>query len=427
MKPSIIFIFSLLTINTVAKNYFVNPSAYSSAQKATKKEPWKSLDSVNKNMNLFSSGDTIFLKSGELFIGTLQITASGLAKAPLVFMSYGDPTMRPLFQYPLPDNNPQPNRVAIRLYKSSYVVISGISIADTTMDIRDHSAIANVAYAVSLDKCSNVTLNNVDVSLVGIGIEIKGDNNLVSNCKIHNLRMIVNTPNNENDDYGAVAVVLGGSNNKIENNVFMNCWGTSVDFGYDGGGIEVFGNQASNNRIENNIVINCNGFMEFGSNSGGLCTNTVITNNFLINNGLIFYIHNGGAFNLAVSKLNFNNNIIAETANLFTRQSYLIGIGPNRPDKNDIINIKNNLFLIYTESDLLASKLKPFAKNKFTHTGNIYYLKGGKLNFDPEKSEVILDSDPVLKFDELKSSVQLFLKLYFGKLKLLRNILAIDQ
>ena len=68
-----------------------------------------------------------------------------------------------------------------------------------------------------------------------MAIYITGEYNTVRDCNIGNLRMVVNTNDNGDNDYGANPLVISASNNTITNNYFHDCWATSFDYGIDGG------------------------------------------------------------------------------------------------------------------------------------------------------------------------------------------------
>ena len=395
-----------------ATNYYVDPGSSNKIQKGTYINPWISLQSVNENMVQFHPGDTIFFKRGERFIGKLSILCSGTPLKPIVFMPYGKEQAPPLFQYALPDAGLESGRNTITVYHQHNLVIDGFNITDTTINKSDHGILTNIGYGVELDQCSQICLQKLNISLVGIGVELKGDSNIVSNCYIHNLRMVVSNNANPYDDYGAVAIVLGGAHNKVINSIIYNCWGTSVDFGFDGGGIEIYGNNTNENIITGNTVISCNGFMEIGSPGKGSCNNTVVNNNILLNNGLLFYLQNGGNFDVAVDNLQCANNIIIENNQLYTKPENMIGIGPKHSERKGIILLKDNTFWLTSGINVLPIGKNSLREGQVIHENNKYFISAGSTNFNINKSESIISIYDGLYSNIPKRSTSSFNKIY---------------
>lgn len=94
----VIFVLSclalLITIDSNAKTYFFSSSmgsdAYTPEQAQNRATPWASIDRANAVMSLLKPGDSLLFKCGDVFSGTLIISASGSKQYPLVFASYGN-------------------------------------------------------------------------------------------------------------------------------------------------------------------------------------------------------------------------------------------------------------------------------------------------------------------------------------------------
>ncbi len=337
-------------------------------------------------MSLFGPGDFIYFKRGENFTGQLKIACSGTSITPVTFTSYGTSQNLPVFQYGSTGSS------VIYLYQRQYVVIDGFKITDNTMDVNNHSMTAKVGYGIDLDQSNYITLRNLDVSLVGVGVSVGGNNNAISNCKFQNMRMVRNTSGGD-DDYGANGLVIGGANNSITNNSFKDLWATSYDYGYDGGAVEVYGSATGNNTIMYNTVANCNGFMEVGSGSGGSCNNALIAYNLIVNCGLLVYIQNGSTFTISVSNMQFYNNNIVETVKQYTKPSSMIGMAGS-PTAQGIVVVKNNIFWLSSGINVVgSSKLN---SGQLTHNNNIYLLVGGNLGFTAHSTEMQLPSSTAL-------------------------------
>ncbi len=227
------FVSSSFSMN--AKNYYVSSSSGNNANSGISiSSPWQTLSKINSTT--FVAGDSIFFKRGDVWSGNLMITHSGVPGNPIVYSSYGTGKLPEInkgtdFWSPL-----------ISLTGSKYIVIDGFKLLDIAMSPADHSVPAHFAYAIGIDNSPNCTIQNCDISLVGVGIQVMGTSNncLITGNYMHNLRMVVNTPGGD-DDYGANPIILETSGNKITYNRFEECWASSYDYGFDGGAIEFYG------------------------------------------------------------------------------------------------------------------------------------------------------------------------------------------
>ena len=377
MKFSLFSFLMLICSISNATNFYVDPSSTASTQTGTLAAPWKTLSQVQSKMNTFNPGDFIYFKKGQVFTGTLEISRSGTATAPITFSSYGSDTTMPVFTGAAAST--------IHVSYQQYIVIDGIKITDFTMNPDDHTAEANIKLAIYIDGSSYTTVKNCDISLVGGGVNIQGSNNTVDRTTIQNMRMIVNTPGGD-DDYGAIPIIISGSNNIITNNFFKDGYGASYDYTYDGGAIEVYGVLNSNNKIMYNTAIDCDGFMEIGYDNGGNSDSNMVAYNKIINCGELVYISNSGSWATSVVNLKFFNNVIVSTANLLRMPNTMIGMSSSSTVSN-IINLKNNIFWLTAGIDV-ASPGK-FTGTQMTHEDNIYHLgTNSVLNYTANTSEL---------------------------------------
>ncbi|RLC22679.1 MAG: hypothetical protein DRH21_08090, partial [Deltaproteobacteria bacterium] len=72
-----------------ATNYYISNSGNDNNSGKSNAEAWITLSKVNASMALFSAGDSILFKRGDIFRGTLEIKASGSSSKPIVFGAYG--------------------------------------------------------------------------------------------------------------------------------------------------------------------------------------------------------------------------------------------------------------------------------------------------------------------------------------------------
>jgi len=379
-----------------ATNYYVDPSAAGSNQ-GTFSDPWKSMNDIPATINYFQPGDTVFFRRSQQFTGTLSINSSGSYSTPIVFMPFGSGDA-PLFQYNLanPAESSVSDRTIIRLNQANYIVIDGFQLTDTNIPEYDHSVTANVGHGVYIYAGPNNNgygniIKNLTISRLGGGITIDGGTyNTISDCSISNLRMIVNTPDINWDDFGATGITLGGSNNTIIHNNIQDCWASSYDYQYDGGAIEMYGAVSSNN-ILYNTAINNTGFMEFGSGTGAQSLNNLVAYNLLINNGDVCWINAGNGFSVDVRNLQlFNNNIVETNAPRVPVVNSLIGIFTT-PSISNVINMKNNIFWVTTGINITDPMTQPFNGPQLIHQNNLYHLSGGSLGYTADGSELKLN------------------------------------
>lgn len=380
-----IILFLINTKECNAKNYYVDPSHGKSQANGSISNPWLSINDVNIAAKSILPGDTVFFKKNELFTGTLRIIRGGNLAHPIVYTHYGIGAL-PVFSNHTSD--------VINLYNVQHVIIDGIKIIDHSISKTDHSITAKISYAINVDKSTYCTIRNCDISLVGIGISITegSDFTTIQGNHIHNLRMVRNTPLavNSNDDYGANPVVIGSSSNKVFNNYFEGCWANSYDYGYDGGAIELFGNEMNGNEFMYNTALNCNGFLEVGSSEVGYAKNNVVAYNKIINCGIIGYYHSTSAYKVNVKNLQYYNNTVVETTQQFTKPAYLFAT--QGECAKGMLVVKNNIFWL-TSGVKFASM--QFSNGQMLRGQNIFKLTNANIDFKTNQSEKKLVGEPL--------------------------------
>jgi hypothetical protein len=378
------------SLSVSGKAYFVDPASWGSNQ-GTWFDPWKSIWDIPQTVGYFQPGDSIFFKSGHEYMGTLSINSSGREGAPIVLMPYGA-GKAPVFKYN-PGHFTDPmiyNRVMIRLNQCNYIVVDGFELTDYTIRDYDRYTSANVGYGVYIYKGSHNIVKNIKVARLGSGVCIDGGSyNTVSHCDIRNLRMIINTPNDPWDDFGAMGIMVGGSNNNVTYNQIHDCWANSYDYHIDGGAIEMYG-PVCNNRIMYNTTSENLGFMEFGSGSGGQALNNVVAYNLLVNNGHVFWINSSSIYSLDVRNLQFlNNNIVETHAPRIPEVRNLIGI-MNTPTVANVLTMKNNIFWLTSGQNITDPHWQPFNGPQLIHQNNLFHMSGGGLGFNIDGTEQML-------------------------------------
>ena len=379
LSASIFIILSMLCFNhqVVAKNYYVDPSSTVSIANGSLTNPWKTISQVNAGTISLLPGDSVLFKRGQVFSGRLVVYASGTSIAPIVYSAYGTGNM-PELTYTGSD--------IITITNRQYIVIDGLKIIDKTMSLTDHTIIAKISYAITLQNSPHCTIKNCEITLVGIAIAVQAgsDFTTIQSNYLHNLRAVRNTVGGD-DDYGANAMVIGTSNNSIVNNKMEDCWATSYDYGYDGGAVEFFGTTISDNKILYNTALNCNGFLEIGSNTYGIATNNLVAYNKIINCGQTALFHNKlDGFAIRTDNLKIFNNVIVETKKQFSAVSSMFWYAD--PTKIDVVILKNNIIWLTTGENVVNNNQDTL---KMTHTNNIYKLRNGILGVKLGITEIL--------------------------------------
>jgi parallel beta-helix repeat protein len=89
----ILLLLYLIINNTVASNYYLSTSLGDDSRTSTQAKnmhtPWKTLTKLNSSMSILLPGDSVLLKRGDVFYGSLIISKSGTATLPISFSDYG--------------------------------------------------------------------------------------------------------------------------------------------------------------------------------------------------------------------------------------------------------------------------------------------------------------------------------------------------
>jgi hypothetical protein len=378
-KLLLLSILLFLVVPVIATNYYVNASSTSSIANGSLANPWKTIEQVNNTSYILLPGDSVFFKRGELYTGRLYLDASGTSIKPIVYTSYGVGAM--------PEFTSTTTFSAILIDNQRFIELNGLKIIDKTMDPNDHSITATLPYGIIINNSPYITVQNCDISLVGIGIEIKdgSDFNQILNNYIHNLRIVKNTIGGNEDDFGANGLVVGSFHNLIQRNFFEYCWAYSYDFGRDGGAIEFYNTNMNENQILYNTAKECIGFLEVGSEFDAYAIDNVIAYNKIINCGPIGVFHNTVASHqVKVYNTQYFNNVIINNNKNFVYSDKLFWVSDNTV--LDVINFKNNIVWLTTGFSFANANMNP---DVLVHKNNIYHItSGGDLGVQLDSTEI---------------------------------------
>lgn len=231
---------------------------------------WRSLEKAG-SMN-YLPGDSIRLKRGSEFTGTLHIASSGTRDNYITVTDYGDTGLpAPSFTNTVfdPDKNNFGN--CIRL-KGSYILVENMYCHHTVADLPETTGSFLTMWelgAIYIDKTAkHCIVRNNEIFDCGVGIKSYGEYALIENNYIHDCNRIL-----KKWGWGPIGIWLGGDYQEVCYNRIFNysvvdphiTWGpNSYGGGADGGAIEIDDARVpkSNISIHHNFSRDCQGFLE---------------------------------------------------------------------------------------------------------------------------------------------------------------------
>lgn len=156
-------------------------------------------------------------------------------------------------------------------------VVNGLTIRTIDgygIQVLDANNVAGIVHDVSVHNC-RITDTGTAIRLAYVST---GTNRVWYNELYDNRRMIVNDAPAGNDN-GAVGLALNTNASGIDvaYNAFYGNYAPSLDYGYDGGAIEIYA--SSGNYIHDNYAYDNEGFIETGTNGVNMAIDNEIYNN----------------------------------------------------------------------------------------------------------------------------------------------------
>jgi len=230
----------------------------------------------------------------------------------------------------------------------------------------------------------NVMVHDCEITGCGAGCQVEGANARIYNNTIHHLTIVLNTPSPTNDDYGAVGVWLyeGSDGTRIYNNDFRYCLAPTIDFGLDGGAVEVYGS-VSNVRVYNNFAYQCLGFTEFGAppDSGDIVSDFLVYNNVVSECPWLGLFNTEGSINaIIVDGVQYLNNTVTSAA------AHVLSFSTTAAPAGTDLILRNNIFNGFADLSYNGNG------DLYTHEYNIYTGAGGATLGTGE----IINTDPRL-------------------------------
>lgn len=339
-------------------------SDFTGTSTGTITNPYKTLSAA---LSASGNGDIILLKRGTVYtngqvnwnLSGVTLDAYGTGAKP-VFKGNGS-TLNALFYLASADNNTFRNFIII----------------DSTIAQNDLVSMSKIQRSFYFDTgASGNVIDNCEIYRTGVALYTPGNNNTIQYSIMRYGKMIVNTPGGV-DDYGANGVILEGDNNRVMFCIITDMYAESLDFGFDGGGIEFFNNNATTNgcMIFGNFIYNCNGLTEMGTSNTGEIANDTFAYNVLINNENAAYLQTSGSFASTISGIKFYNNTFVHNSAGRLSETRMFAKASGAAQTN-AIELKNNIFYLNANSmDMVQSGA--FTSGQFAHTNNLYFFGTG--------------------------------------------------
>jgi hypothetical protein len=343
-----------------ARVYYVDCTSGDDTNSGTSEQTaWRTLIPINRQA--FGAGDTVRFKRGCEWSGpgtewssALAIGGSGTEAGAIVLTDYGEgnaPTI----------TNPGRNTY-ITTVSGDFVVIEHLKFRNS------HQAAIRI-----LEGSDYNTVRQVEITDAGTGVAIAGTNNLVTESYIHDLHMVVDD-GQTNNDYGAVGILFQNSANEASYNDIRRCLAASTDYGFDGDMMEIWAEKRDVNDIyvHHNYGEGNNGFMEIGGRSHNVRNLTMAQNLVVdsVGNSLV-YVHTSGVFSVSIENILFHQNtIVLHKSAGVDRHWGLINFASNDQGPNDF-KLQNNIIYV----DWLRQVIRN--GGAITHDHNLIYRVEG--------------------------------------------------
>ena len=325
------------------------------ANPGTKARPWKTLQSVNQHT--FDPGDTVFFCRGSRFNGSLHITNSGTKDKPITYTAYGK-GRAPRFT----NRSYDVQKGRMIQIDGSHIVIDGLYFHDGIPANRNRNLTARQAGAifVSLGAEHNI-IKNCEIENCPMGIQVIGQNNLITHNYIHDCNIFLSYPN-----WGPVGIMVANSNIEISYNKTVNYFSKGGTFGADGGAIEIDDQKHAKDNIfiHHNYSIGNEGFLEI--TAGESANNIQVSYN--VSDDYQEFIFFWEGTNCIVE----NNTVLClKPSNSRVRVVFSF-------ENENEVTVRNNIFVLANSLQVFGGD-NVYSADKWNqpHSNNIYFVVDG--------------------------------------------------
>lgn len=222
---------------------------------------WKTLTKANAASLI--PGDSLLLKRGCTWTGSLQAKWNGTETSPITIGAYGTG------DNPIIESNV--NNTELVAITGSYLTIENLYTRGITFRVDAACGNTPLGYILGFSfkpGSHHNTLRSSKATGTYAGVFIQGGTNPSHHNKILSNQLVDNTMMEPLDrtawnDAGAFGVLLWGDDNEIAHNIMARNIACSYDYGTDGAAVELYGGQR--NFIHHNKSFNDESFVELGS------------------------------------------------------------------------------------------------------------------------------------------------------------------
>lgn len=238
-----------------------------------------------------TAGTTLWLARGCAWPGPVVLRGDGTASAPIALAAYGTGPAPVITGASL-----KAEQGVVQL-AGAYQWVVGVHVTGAP---GPGVSVAGVYGAVT----------DTEIDNVGTGVRFAARFGVAERVDVHDLRMVVNTPGGD-DDYGAVGFDVRAADVRIGHSRCTNCRAASLDYGHDGGFVEVW-NYGDRLSVHDSVGENTNGVLEIGGDAPDASARdvTLRSNRFGSAHGGV-WVHVGDRFAIPVANLLLTANILA--------------------------------------------------------------------------------------------------------------------
>lgn len=367
------------------REYFVNGAAGSDENPGSRSKPWRTLAQVNRQE--LQAGDTVSFARGTSYDGSIQVSASGSAAAPIVFTAYGE---GPAPRFSNPEFSDRQGHIFH--IEGSYVVVERLFFVDTPTpppenppvpwrESAQHRNVTEMGAVFVARQASHVVVQDCEFVNTPVGIRLRGSHSAARRNYLRDAAKIT-------EQWGAIAIVVVGPHNEVAYNRVVNYGYYGGNFGMDGAAIELDGEDRSfdahDTHIHHNVSIN---------NKGGFVEITGKTANVTIDHNLSDDIDKFVGV-VGIKNLVVDANTIIRTRNANLRQIIFWTFNRKRDDG---ISISNNLFYLGSKVDVYAAAWRDWGIGAHPRRNNLYFFPDAgtdpkaRLGIPLDPSEIIAD------------------------------------
>jgi hypothetical protein len=378
-------ILTVTPLSGISRTYYVDFESGQDSNSGSISSPWKHAPGDRNATGSAASatlvpGDTVSFRGGVTYRGCIKVRADGAAGSPITFSGSGwGPGQATL----MPPASPDP----------AFHEVDGFEVFGDEVCVEGFMFSGYGEYAVEMRSDAdprNVAMLDCEASDCGSGVMMGGTDCLTRHCYFHDMKMIVDDSAADND-YGAIGIWIGGPGNRALGNRMVRCKAPSLDYGSDGGAVELFG-VVDGSLIMRNQAFGCNGFLEAGSGGAGSAKGVTVAYNLSADCGPFCILHGDGMFALSVSDFRIDNNTVVENqaaAPPARFSNWAMFAFPGITDPNAIL-VRNNIFWIKDSQWICPADLQGYF---FTHERNVYWLTNAdsRLGFNLGNGETVAD------------------------------------